>query len=123
VNARTRIDAATKAVDAGFLHAQACGGDSSREAAVELARRDLLKGVVGVPSVAWAAYLDRADQSAFLNELGHALGTAFVTAEFAQMDRVLSTWWLIAVGERAQESAPGPVVDGSPGDLSDGGAH
>jgi hypothetical protein len=119
VNARDQIAAATQAVDAGFLTAQACGGDSSHEAAVELARRDLLKDCPGVPSLAWAADLDRADQVAFLKEFGRAMWPALKGEGVAEMDSVLSTWWLIAMGERAQESAPGPDIDGSPGDLFD----
>jgi hypothetical protein len=119
MNARDQIAAATRAVDAGFLNAQACGGDSSHEAAVELARRDLLADCPGVPSLAWVADLDWDDRTAFLNELSDALGAAFTFRDFASADRVLSTWWLIAMGERAQESAPGPDIDGSPGDLFD----
>lgn len=107
MSAGRRIEAATNAIAFARGRAEWRDGDVDREAAVELESRGLLTDGAGAPSLAWAKFLDEEDQVAFQSDLYHALVSSVVSGEFVGVDEVLSTWWLAAMGERAQESAPG----------------
>lgn len=56
------------------------------------------------PSLAWVADLDADDQADFFQDVRRAAATY----NLAALIKAMSTYWVIAMGTRAQQDAPGP---------------